>query len=90
LNTFNESLSYAVTFRDTLEENENINLPKSGRDPKIPPNVSLISLLYMTGQKVEKATLKTVQKQTDARVTLSVSVSWAFMHPRHDTSMYEI
>ena len=44
---------HALTFPDILEENENNNLPKSGREPKFPQNVRPVSLLYMTSQEVK-------------------------------------
>ena len=45
------------------------------------------SLLPMTGQQVEKVTLKTVQKHNDARIMLSVS--FVSCTPQHDTAIYE-
>jgi hypothetical protein len=75
-----------VTFSDILEENENNNLPMSGIDPKFLQNMRPNSLLSVTGQQVEKVTLKTVQNHKDVRFMLSVSfVSRA---SQHDTPMY--
>jgi len=75
-----------ITFSDILEENENINLPISGRDPKFLQIMCPNSLLSMTGQQVEKVTLKTVQKHNDARIMF---VSLVSCTSQRDTSMYE-
>jgi len=75
-----------ITFPDILEENENNNLPISGTDPKFLQSMCPNSLLSMTGQQVEKVTLKTVQKHNDARIMF---VSLVSCTSKRDTSMHE-
>ena len=75
-----------ITFPDILEENENNNLPISGRDPKFVKKMRPKSTLSMRGHQVEKFTLKTVQKHNNARIMF---VSLVSCTSQRDTSKDE-
>jgi hypothetical protein len=48
-------------------------LPKPGKDPKFPQNLSPISLLSTTGKLFEKLILKMLQKHIDGKGLLNTS-----------------
>jgi potassium voltage-gated channel Eag-related subfamily H protein 8 len=62
-----------------------VALPKPGKDPKIPPNLRLISLLPSTGKDFEKMILQNDQKHIGGRNLHNVS-QFGF-HAHHSTTM---
>jgi hypothetical protein len=55
------------------KEAEIITLPIPGKDPKFPPNLRLISFLFITGKLSEKVILRTIQKHTGDRNLINES-----------------
>jgi hypothetical protein len=62
-----------------------ITLPKPGKDPKFPQNLSPINLLSTTGKIFEKVILKILQKHIDERGLLNAS-QFGF-RARHSTTL---
>jgi hypothetical protein len=62
-----------------------ITLPKSGKDPKFPQNLSLINLLSTTGKLFKKVILKIVQRHIEERGVLNAS-QFGFL-ARHSTEL---
>jgi hypothetical protein len=60
-------------------------LPKPGKDPKLPQNLSLISPLSTTGKLFEKLILKIVQRHIEERGLLKAS-HFGF-HSLHSTTL---
>jgi hypothetical protein len=54
-----------------VEGNKDITLPKPGKDPKFPHNLSPINLLSTTGKLLDKVILKTVQSHFEERGLLN-------------------
>jgi hypothetical protein len=61
-------------FPDSWKEAKIITLPKLGKDPKIPQNLSPISLLSTTGKLFEKVILKSLQNHINERGMLNASL----------------
>jgi hypothetical protein len=62
-----------------------IALPKPGKDPKFPQNLSPISLLSKTGKLFENVILNMVEKRIEERSLLNAS-QFSFLS---DTKQYE-
>jgi hypothetical protein len=56
-----------------LKEAKIITLPKTGKDPKFPQNLSPISLLPTTGKLFEKVILKLFQKHIEEKGLFNAS-----------------
>jgi hypothetical protein len=82
--SFNHCL-HLPHFPKPLKDAKVITLPKLGKDPKFPKNLSPISLLLTTGKLFEKVVLKILQKNTEERSLLNAS-QFAF-HARYSTTL---
>jgi hypothetical protein len=77
--------SLAVLFPKPWKEVKIIVLPQPGKDPTFPKNLRSISLLSTTGMRLEKVTLKIVQRHIEERGLLNAS-QFGFL-TRHITTL---
>jgi hypothetical protein len=84
-NLFNHCLRLSH-FPNPWKEAKVITLPKTGKHPKFPQNLSLISLLSTTGKLFEKVILQLLQKHIEERGLLNAS---QFVFRAHHTTILQ-
>jgi hypothetical protein len=72
-------------FPKSWKEAKNTTLPKHGKDPKFPQNLSLISLMFTMGKLFRKVILKILQKLIDEGGLLNASQ--IVFRARHSTTL---
>jgi hypothetical protein len=79
-------LSSVTPLSKALEESKSHNDTETGKDPKFPQNLRLISLLSTTGKLFKNVILKMVLKHIEERGLLNASQ--CHFHACHSTTLH--